>query len=225
MTRLAVFVRDEINELHLRLLLARLLLAPLPEYVGGRLRSAALRRIGFRVGRGTLMAGFPTITGGRDTYRNLTIGQGCWFNVGLRIELHAPVSIGDCVYMGQDVMLLTASHEIGTSMCRAGPAFNKAVTIHDGVWLGARCVILPGVDIGDGAVVAAGAMVIHDVPANTLVGGVPARLISALALDDGPKRHVVRDDLQLDPAPRSVRTRVQQGVAVGRRLRGGGQRR
>ena len=62
------------------------------------------------------------------------------------------------------------------------------VTIGNGVWIGARAIILPGVTIGDRALVAAGAVVTRDVPADTLVGGNPARVIRELIYPEGVNR-------------------------------------
>jgi maltose O-acetyltransferase len=64
----------------------------------------------------------------------------------------------------------------------------RPVTIGNGAWLGARCTILPGVNVGEGAIVAAGAVVTHDVPANTMVAGVPARAIRDLSADNPAPR-------------------------------------
>jgi acetyltransferase-like isoleucine patch superfamily enzyme len=77
-------------------------------------------------------------------------------------------------------MILTSSHELGPTMQRAGPLFRRPVRIGQGAWVGARSVVLPGVSIGDGAVVAAGSMVTKDVPPNVLVGGVPASVRRSL---------------------------------------------
>lgn len=172
--------REEVAQLQPRLLLLRLLLAPLPLFVGGRVRAAALRRAGFRIGRGTLLWDMPVLTGGGDLRQRLHIGQGCWFNVGCRFDLSDTISIGDRVGFGHEVLVMTSSHEPGDAARRAGPLFTRSVSIGAGAWLGARCIILPGVTIGEGAVIAAGAVVNRDVPANTLVGGVPARVIKAL---------------------------------------------
>lgn len=173
-------LREEWRGMHLRLLLAYLLLALLPIHVGGRLRVWVLRLAGFNVGRGTIMAGTPTITGSGSFYRYLTIGNDCWFNIGCVLDVHAEVTIGNGVSFGQQVMLLTHTHIVGTAEKRAGPLRAMPVRIGDGVWLGARCVVLPGVTIGKGAIVAAGAVVNKDVPANTIVAGVPARVIRDL---------------------------------------------
>lgn len=173
--------REETRGLHPRLLLAQALVAPLPPFVGSRLRAAALRLAGFRIGHGTLVWGMPTISGTGDIAARLQLGHGCWLNIGCVLELGAPVTIGNDVGLGQQVMILTTSHQIGPAHGRAGTVIAAPVTIGDGAWLGARCTILPGVTVGAGAVVAAGAMVTRDVAPNTVVGGVPARAIKDLA--------------------------------------------
>jgi maltose O-acetyltransferase len=161
-------------------LLARILLTPLPIHVGSRVRVYILRLAGFQIGSGCVMWGTPTITGGRDLYRKLTIGQGCWLNVECFFDLGAPISIGDRVAIGHQVMILTTSHEIGPYGQRAAALEARPVCIGTGAWLGARCTILPGVTIGAGAIIAAGAVVSRDVPANTMVAGIPARVIKSL---------------------------------------------
>jgi acetyltransferase-like isoleucine patch superfamily enzyme len=110
----------------------------------------------------------------------LSIGPGCHITGPLHIDLTAPVTIGARVYMGYDVMLITADHELGDAAQRCGPRVFREIHIGDGVWLGSRVVILPGVRVGNGAVVAAGAVVARDVPPNALVGGVPAKLLRDL---------------------------------------------
>jgi maltose O-acetyltransferase len=81
-------------------------------------------------------------------------------------------------------MILTNSHRIAASGRRAGALDARPVTIEAGAWLSTRCTILPGVTVGRGAVVAAGAVVTTAVPANVLVGGVPAQIIRELAPDE-----------------------------------------
>lgn len=174
-------IREELGGLHIRLLLARLILMPLPSHVGSRLRVAVLRLVGFRIGSGSLMWGTPEITGDADLYAQLTIGQRCWFNVGCFFDLGASITIGDQVAFGHHVVVLTGSHEVGPPAQRAARLYTKPVTIGNGAWLGARCTILPGVTIGAGAIVAAGAVVNRDVPPNTLVAGIPARVVKSLA--------------------------------------------
>jgi maltose O-acetyltransferase len=174
-------LREEFAGLHLRLLFARLLLGLLPIHVGGRVRTVILRLAGFRIGHGTVMAGTPVITGEDNLYRNLVIGRGCWINIRCLFDLGAEIHIGSKVSIGHDVLLLTTSHEVGTSRKRALKPISKSVTIGSGAWLGSRSTVLPGVTIGTGAIVAAGSVVHHDVPPNTVVAGVPARVVKTLS--------------------------------------------
>jgi maltose O-acetyltransferase len=174
-------LREETYGLQPALLLARLLVAPLPQHVGGRLRASALRLVGFDVGYGTMFAGMPVIAGSGDLRRRLHMGRHCWVNVGLHLDLGSRIEIGDHVTIGHDVLLLTTTHRIGSSYHRAGDLTTAPVCIGRGAWLGARSTIMPGVTIGEGAVIAAGAVVIRDVRPDTVVGGVPAQQLSNLA--------------------------------------------
>jgi maltose O-acetyltransferase len=173
-------LREEIAGLHWRLVAARILLAFFPIHTGGRVRVLVLRMAGFKMGRGTIFAGTPRFTGGRRMFRNLVIGESCWFNIGCIFDLAATVTIGSNVSFGHEVVIITTSHEIGRHTRRAATLCSKPVSIGDGAWLGSRCTILPGVVIGAGAVVAAGAVVHKDVPPNAMVAGVPAREVRSL---------------------------------------------
>jgi acetyltransferase-like isoleucine patch superfamily enzyme len=97
------------------------------------------------------------------------------------IDLGASITIGDQVSVGHQVLLLTTSYEVGLKGRSATVLYARPIVIESGAWVGAGCVILPGVTVGAGAVVAAGSVVTEDVPPNVLVGGVPAKLIRKLA--------------------------------------------
>jgi maltose O-acetyltransferase len=171
----AVFcaLREEVAGIDLRRRLYAPLLHALPDESFVRLRVWLFRLQGFQVERGMWLAGGITI-GGRHARRHLRIGHHVSINVGVYIDASGDVVIGDNVAIGQHVMILTHSHELGSSARRAGPLRPAPVRIGAGAWIGARSVVMPGVEVGDGAVVAAGAVVTADVPADTLVAGVPA---------------------------------------------------
>ncbi len=181
MSRLWRGVRAELGALHPRLLLSRLMLALVPDDVGGRLRARVLRLGGLDIGVHTVLAGTPKISGGRELFGLLHFGRVCWFIIPCVLEVLAELTIGDRVQLGQQVMVLTNTHELGPAGRRSGSLQALPVKIGNGAWLGARCTILPGVTIGDGAAVAAGAVVTKDVPPNTLVAGVPAKVVRELS--------------------------------------------
>jgi maltose O-acetyltransferase len=106
-----------------------------------------------------------------------SVGNGSYIN---RYGLISNTKIGKNSAIGPRVIIGPAQHEIGPSKRRAGRAIFLPVIIKDGVWIGARAVIYGGVTIGKGSIVAAGAVVIKDVPTNTMVGGVPAKVIKKL---------------------------------------------
>ncbi len=100
--------------------------------------------------------------------------------IGINCMLHGPVTLGDDVMMGPDVHFYTINHDFSRTdipMRQQGFKDVRPITIGDDVWIGARAIFLPGVTVGKGAVVAAGAVVTKDVPEWGIVAGNPAQLI------------------------------------------------
>ena len=163
--------------------LAKLLMLPIPRYNGGRMRAYILRQLGFQVGRGTMIWDTPLLIGGKNLHTNIRIGDFCLISVGSYWDLAAPIRLGNFVGVSPETMLLTGTHRIHNPKNRVGGLEARPVIICDGVWLGARCIVLPGVTVSEGAVVGAGAIVTKDVPAHTMVAGVPAKFIRELPQD------------------------------------------
>ncbi len=199
MGRVSTVLREEFGQARPRLHIAVLISRLLPPFVGNRARTAILRFGGLDIGHGTVVIGRMTVTGSEHPSSTVRIGRWCFLNRGCVIDASAPVDIADGVAMGQDVLILTSTHEIGPPGRRASAIVVAPVAIGEGAWIGARTVVLPGVSIGNGAVVAAGAVVTRDVPANTLVGGVPAQHLrhldgdfrAAVARPEQPRRRQV----------------------------------
>lgn len=105
----------------------------------------------------------------------IRVGSGCYINRSSYIR--ANVTIGDDVLIGPFARIVTDMHDIGPSSKRGGVYRQAQIRIEDGVWMGACVTIVGNVTVGRGAVVAAGAVVVKDVPANTLVAGVPAKVV------------------------------------------------
>lgn len=178
MRRVTNTLYDEFGGANVRELLVRAVTAPLPRYTGARIRANVLRAAGFDVARSAVLCDMPQIRGGRELTKRLHIGRNAFLNIECILDVHDDVVIGDNVALAHGVVLLTTTHEIGPPDQRSGTHVFGPVRIGDGAWLGARVVVLPSVTIGAGAVVAAGAVVTKDVAPNTLVGGVPAKVIS-----------------------------------------------
>lgn len=111
---------------------------------------------------------------------NIQIEDGAFINHNTFINCSEKVSIGKNVYIAFDVLITTNSHEIGTSTQRAINNVRRPIKIGDGTWVGARATILPGVTIGEGCIIAAGAVVNKDCAPNGLYAGVPAKRIRDL---------------------------------------------
>jgi acetyltransferase-like isoleucine patch superfamily enzyme len=110
-----------------------------------------------------------------DFGKNITVGKNVFINSCCCFQDQGGIMIGDDALIGQRVTLATLNHGIQPS--DRVSLYPAPITIGNKVWLGAGAVVLPGVSIGDNAVIAAGAVVTKDVSANTVVGGVPAKVI------------------------------------------------
>ena len=108
---------------------------------------------------------------------HIFIGSRTFINCNVTILDTNYVRIGEDCLIGPGTVISAATHPLNATERIAPNYHSHPVTIGDRVWIGANCSILPGVTIGDNAVIAAGAVVTKDVPANALVGGVPAKLI------------------------------------------------
>ena len=113
-----------------------------------------------------------------DCGKNITVGRHVFINSGCCFQDQGGISIGDDTLIGHQVVLATLNHDLLPS--RRANMFPAPIVIGKGVWIGAHATVLPGVTIGDHAVVAAGAVVTKDVPANTVVAGVPAKRIKEI---------------------------------------------
>jgi maltose O-acetyltransferase len=178
--RIRRLLADEMTHVHPFRLAAELTCAGLPHLSFNYLRTSIWRAAGLRVGERSRIMGPLHITGNGPWQDRLVIGRGTFLTGPVRIDLGAPVHIGDRVRIGHGVTLLTIDHEIGGPEQRCSTTCARPIRIGDGVWLASGCLILPGVSIGRGAVVAAGAVVTRDVPPDTLVAGMPARVVRSL---------------------------------------------
>lgn len=113
-----------------------------------------------------------------DFGQNITIGKNVFINSGCCFQDQGGIEIGDNVLIGQQVVLATLNHDLQPD--KRANMIPSSIKIGNNVWIGAHATILPGVTIGDGAVIAAGAVVTKDVLKNTIVAGVPAKIIKEI---------------------------------------------
>ena len=117
-----------------------------------------------------------------DCGKNIHIGKQVFINMSCKFQDQGGIYIGDGALIGHNVVLATLNH--AKSPKDRGTMIPAPIHIGKHVWIGSNSTILPGVTIGDGAIVAAGAVVAKDVPENTIVGGVPARIIRTISEED-----------------------------------------
>jgi acetyltransferase-like isoleucine patch superfamily enzyme len=109
---------------------------------------------------------------------NLEIGRNVFINYGTSLVSGAHVKIGDDCLIGTHVMVMDCDfHRVGD---KSWDTSGKPIVLETGVWLGNRSIVLKGVTVGEGAVVAAGSVVTRDVPPHAVVAGNPARVVRQL---------------------------------------------
>lgn len=134
------------------------------------------RVMGFEIGNGShvfMDAWF-------DGRRGFRMGNGSVINQKCRLDNRGGITIGDAVSISAEVCILTADHDLQS---RDFAGRTKPVEIADRVFIGTRAMILPGVRLGEGSAVAAGAIVTRDVAPFTIVGGAPAKPIGTRPQD------------------------------------------
>jgi maltose O-acetyltransferase len=178
--RVVRLLRDEVRNLRPRLLLVQMAVALLPQLTFSWLRTACYRLAGMHIGRRTRVWGKIALEGKGDLAHNVHIGEACLLNTFLHLNASAAITIGSGVGIGHHVVIITDTHRIAGPSQRCGERISLPVSIEDGAWIAARVTILPGVTIGRGSVVAAGALVVKSIPPNSLVAGVPARVLREL---------------------------------------------
>lgn len=113
-----------------------------------------------------------------DCGKNITVGKNVFINSGCRFQDQGGITIGDGALIGHNVVLCTLNHDFEPQ--NRSTTIPAPIIIGKNVWIGANATVVPGITIGDNAIVAAGAVVTKNVPANTVVGGVPAKTIKSI---------------------------------------------
>ncbi|SHM78980.1 maltose O-acetyltransferase [Cyclobacterium lianum] len=116
---------------------------------------------------------------------NIQIGDQVFFNFNCVILDVTPVTIGDRCLFGPGVHIYAATHPVNAEVRGSLQEFGKPVHIENDVWVGGGAIVCPGVTIGARSIIAAGAVVTKDIPADVLAGGNPARIIKSI--DERPK--------------------------------------
>lgn len=119
-----------------------------------------------------------------ENLHRLSIGTGTYLNHDVYIELGSDVTIGDNVAIGMFTKFITSTHELSKGDATKRVRGYKAlpITVGNGAWICANCTILPGVTIGEGAVIAAGSVVNTDIEPHSFNAGNPAKFIKYLPL-------------------------------------------
>lgn len=126
-----------------------------------------------------------------DYGSHIFVGKNFFANYHCTILDVARVEIGDNVFLGPNVSIYTAGHPIHPDSRNSAYEYGLPVRVGNNVWIGGNTAVLPGVTIGDGAVIGAGSVVTRDVPAGVIAAGNPCRVLRQITEDD--RRFYYRD--------------------------------
>jgi maltose O-acetyltransferase len=119
-----------------------------------------------------------------DSSEDLHVGARTFVDDSLTALDVAEIRIGADCQLGPNVQLLTPTHPVAPTPRRDKLEAARPITIGDNVWLGGGAIVCPGVTIGDNTVVGAGSVAVHDLPANVVAAGSPARVVREISDDD-----------------------------------------
>lgn len=125
---------------------------------------------------------------------NITVGDGVFVNYDCIFLDVAPITIGSRVLIAPRVCLYTAGHPTDAQVRSTGLEFGLPITIGDDAWIGGSAVILPGVTIGAGSIIAAGSVVTKDIPAGVIAAGNPCRVLREITDEDHLKWEAARQE-------------------------------
>lgn len=117
-----------------------------------------------------------------DFGKNIHLGKNVFINSDCKFQDQGGITIGDDTLIGHNVVMATLNHEEDPE--RRANLIAAPINIGKKVWIGSNATILPGVTIGDGAIIAAGAVVTKDVEARTIVAGVPAKFVRKIKTEE-----------------------------------------
>ena len=117
-----------------------------------------------------------------DCGKNIKIGKNVFINACCRFQDQGGIEIGDGSLIGHNTTIATLNHDFNPA--KRQNLTPSPVKIGKNVWIGSDCTILPGVEIGDGAIIGAGSVVTKSIPANTIAVGNPARVIKELEVNN-----------------------------------------
>lgn len=147
-----------------------------------KIRYLLLRFAGMKIEKSTIWG--PVVIRPIGGVKNISIGAGSFLNTETRFGVPADkVTIGENVQIGPRVSFETVNHGLKFVQGKGRGAWTKPIVVEDEVWIGAGSIILQGVTLGRGSVVACGAVVSRDVPAGVIVGGIPAKIIRKIEYD------------------------------------------
>ena len=127
--------------------------------------------------------------------KHVHIGNNFYANFNLTLIDDGDIYIGNDVLIACNVVLCSGTHPIDPRTRSKKAQYNVPVHIHDNVWIGANCVVLPGVTIGKNSVIGAGSVVNKDIPSNVVAVGNPCRVLRSISEDD---RKTYHHDKQID---------------------------
>lgn len=173
-------LKGEVSHLRPTLRILNVILFFMPHFCFNRLRTSLYRMYGVPIGKGSLILGSMDINWDGRLEHKLRIGENCLITCPLYLDANAEIHIGNHVAIGHHTIMITTDHSYNSEGRRCGISLYRPIIVEDGAWIGAHVTVLPGVTIGKGSVVAAGSVVTKDVTPNTLVGGVPSKVIRDL---------------------------------------------